>query len=140
MNKYIKEIFNLKGWYNEFKECEGILMKMFFTIWFIIYYTLISLAFYIFFILSPLNFNSENIVLKTISILTFSTGLGGISYEPFAKLIDKLVKNRTIGFKIGDWLKNIPLIPMYVYAILFVLYLITILISGGFAGSFLNEL
>ena len=130
MNKYIKEIFNIKRWYNSFNECQGVVLKTLFILWFILYYTIISSVFYVFFILSPLNFNSESIVFKTISILTFSTGLGGILYEPFAKLIDKLVENGRIGVKIADWLKNIPVIPIYIYSTLFVLYFLYYFLTG----------
>lgn len=140
MNTYIKRIFNLKVWYNEFKECKGIVLKTLFILWFIVYYTIISTVFYIIFIQSPLNFNSEHTVLKTISILTFSSVLGLILNEPFTKLIDKLVEKGRIGVKIADWLKKIPIIPLYIYATLFVLFIITLFINGGLTGSFLTEL
>ena len=115
-------------------------MKTLFILWFIVYYTIISTVFYIIFIQSPLNFNSEHTVLKTISILTFSSVLGLILNEPFAKLIDKLVEKDRIGVKIADWLKKIPIIPLYIYATLFVLFIITLFINGGLTGSFLTEL
>ena len=129
MKNYIKRIFTiqyLKLWYNQFKECQGIVLKTLFVLWFILFYAMVFFAFYAFFILSPLNFfNSEDNVIKTVSILTFLTGLGGILYEPFAKLIDRFVKNGMIGTKIADWLKIIPVIPLYVLATLTVLFIIT---------------
>tara|TARA_R110002124_G_scaffold287186_1_gene471084 strand:- start:118 stop:543 length:426 start_codon:yes stop_codon:yes gene_type:complete len=141
MNTYIKNIFNLTRWYSQFQECQGIVRKTFFIIWFILFYAIILYVFYIFFILSPnAYFNSENIVLRTIGLLTFSTGLSGLLFDPFAKLIGKLVEKGIIGDNIADWLIKIPLIPIYIYSILFVLFLINMFLNGGLNGSFILEL
>ena len=37
MNTYIKNIFNLTRWYSQFQECQGIVRKTFFIIWFVLF-------------------------------------------------------------------------------------------------------
>lgn len=136
MIEVLKNIFDFKNIYREFNEMKGFFPKVFMILWLIFFYGLIFFAVYSFFILMPsLYLNTEyTAFVRYFGLFGFLTAVGFLILEPFGKFAEFLVRKGLIREKVANWVVKLPLIPAFLLAGLFMLFLITFFFNGGSIG------